>query len=208
MSMIDPKPLQEVCGRPHCSFPYLPSDQALPWAGPSLGVPSWPDQGRPPTPGTLLQAGPQSSVHTGIPEAGPHFLSLQIPPPPPQYSIPGTPGAGSQPLFLTDALETSHLLLLRPYLHRNPQQAAASSSGLPPNRDPGGRPPAPSAAPTPYRGPQQNPLPLAIPHSPWHADPTPFPSRRLQSWLKLPSSRGPQLFPPTAAQSLAHSSSP
>lgn len=168
-------------GRPHCSFPYLPSDQALPWAGPSLGVPSWPDQGRPLNPRDSLQAGPQSSVHTGIPEAGPHFLSLQIPHPHP-HTNPWDPW-GRLPAFVPhrrsgDEPSPSSSGLT---FHRNPSRPLPLSSGLPPNRDPGGRPPAPSAAPTPYRGPQQNPLPLPFLTVPGTQTPTPFPSWRLKS---------------------------
>ena len=110
-------------GRPHCSLPYLPSDQALPRAGPSLGVPSFPDQGRPLNPKDSLQAGPQPSLHTGIPEAGPGFLSLQSPPPHPHIS-PQDPW-GRLPAFV-------------PHRHSG-DRLPPSSSGLTLHRNPAGR---------------------------------------------------------------------
>lgn len=187
-------------GRPHCSLPYLPSDQALPRGGPSLGVPSFSDQGRPLNPKDSLQAGPQPSLQTGIPEAGPCFLSLQISPPCP-HTNPWDPW-GRLPAFVPHRHSGDKRPPSSPglTLHRNPSRPLPLSSGLPPNRDPGGRPPAPSpptsAAPTPYRGPQQNPLPLPFLIDPGRQTPTPFPSRRLESRLKLPLFLGTPAVPP------------
>ena len=120
------------------------SDQALPRGGPSLGVPSLPDQGRPLNPKDSLQAGPQPSLHTGIPEAGPRFLSLQIPPPCP-HTNPWDPW-GRLPAFVPHRHSGDKRPPSSPglTLHRNPSRPLPLSSGLPPNRDPGGRPPAPS----------------------------------------------------------------
>lgn len=74
-----------------------------------MGFPPGPTRAGPGTPGTLCRQAPSPQCTQGSQKLVPISSPCRFPNPTPTL-IPGTPGAGSQPLFLTDTLETSHLL--------------------------------------------------------------------------------------------------